>query len=257
MAALMVQHAVRHAIRDRARIRLRACYHSLVTLSVVLPCFNEEANIRATAQDVLRWFDQTGQQGEVVVVDDGSTDRSPVILAELAAQDPRVKIVSHAKNGGYGVAVRSGCDAATQDVIAFMDSDGQFKIDDLGKLLPHLEEVPFVTGRRRHRADSFVRRMFGKVLGIMNFLVLGVWVRDVNCGLKAFKRQIWQDIRPDYGVEKLFNTEAFLRMKRKGIPWMQVDVPHYPRTAGNPTGAKLYVIVRMFQELWNLRSKVR
>ncbi len=234
-----------------------ACYDAPVTLSIILPCFNEEANIRTTVRSVLSWLDQEQYGGEVIVVDDGSRDRSPAILADMAKQDSRVTVVTHVQNSGYGWAVRSGCDAATQDVIAFMDSDGQFHIDDLATLLPYLERVPFVTGRRRHRADSVMRRMFGKVLGIMNFLVLGIWVRDVNCGLKAFKRQIWPDIRPDYGVEKLFNAEVFLRMKRKGIPWVQVDVPHYPRTAGNPTGAKFYVIARMFRELWNLRSKVR
>ena len=97
--------------------------------------------------------------------------------------------------------------------------------------------------------------MFGKVLGAMNILVLGLWVRDVNCGLKLFRRDIWKDIRPTRGVEKLFNTEMFLRLKQKKIPWHQVNVPHYPRRAGTPTGGSVRVIVRMFKELWDLRTK--
>ncbi len=196
-------------------------------------------------------------QGEIIVVDDGSTDGSPRILADLQRELSALRVVRLQENGGYGIAVRAGCDAALSDVIGFMDSDGQFLAADFSLLLPHLDAVPFVTGRRRKRADSLLRNAFGKVLGAMNVLVLGLWVRDVNCGLKVFLREIWPDIRPVHGVEKLFNTEMFLRLKQKHIPWKQVDVPHYPRRAGVPTGGSIRVIVRMFHELANLKRSQR
>lgn len=226
-------------------------------LSLVLPCFNEEENIERSVRETDAWYAQAGMDGEIIVVDDGSKDRSLSILERLQKELPRLKIVRHQKNQGYGLAIRSGIDAATEDVVGFMDSDGQFRPSDLPLLLPHLDEYRFVTGRRRKRADSFVRNMFGKVLGAMNVIVLGLWVRDVNCGMKVFRRELWKTIRPTHGVEKLFNTELFLRLKEAGIPWKTVDVPHYPRLLGNPTGAKLYVIVRMFKELWGLRSTKR
>lgn len=223
-------------------------------LSLVLPCYNEEANIERVARETDAWFTQAGVDGEIIIVNDGSKDTSALILERLAKELPRVTIVTHAKNQGYGLAIRTGVDSATQEVVGFMDSDGQFKPKDLELLLPHLKDFAFVTGRRRHRADGFVRNTFGKILGGMNVIVLQLWVRDVNCGLKVFRRDIWPKIRPTRGVEKLFNTEVFLRLKRNNIPWATIDVPHYPRTAGNPTGAKLYVIVRMFKELWGLRT---
>ncbi len=223
-------------------------------LSLVLPCYNEEANIERTARETDAWFAQSGMEGEIIIVNDGSKDTSAQILERLAKELPRLKIVTHPKNQGYGLAIRTGIDAATKDIVGFMDSDGQFQPKDLELLLPHLDQFAFVTGRRRKRADGFVRNSFGKVLGAMNVIVLQLWVRDVNCGLKIFRRDIWPRIRPTRGVEKLFNTEVFLRLKRNKIPWATIDVPHYPRTAGNPTGAKLYVIVRMFKELWGLRT---
>ena len=226
-----------------------------MTLSIVLPCFNEEANIEAVVREVAAWFAALHLAGDIIVVDDGSKDNSPAILERLKKEIPNLQVVRHEKNGGYGVAVRSGCDRVTTEWIAFMDSDGQFHIKDVEHLLKHVDHFPFVTGRRAHRADSFVRNMFGKVLGAMNILVLGLWVRDVNCGLKLFRRDIWKDIRPTRGVEKLFNTEMFLRLKQKKIPWHQVNVPHYPRRAGTPTGGSVRVIVRMFKELWDLRTK--
>lgn len=225
-------------------------------LSIVLPCFNEEANIAECVRDVQTWMEATHIEGEIVVVNDGSQDRCGEILADLANKDARVKILTHECNQGYGIAVRTGLDAASKEHIGFMDSDLQFHAKDIDLLLPHLNTYKFVTGRRRHRADSFMRNMFGKVLGGMNVILFGIWVRDVNCGMKVMKRDIWQTIRPTYGVEKLFNTEVFLRLKRAHIPWKYVDVPHYPRKAGNPTGGSIRVIGRMFKEAWDLRRKI-
>ncbi|MEK7218493.1 MAG: glycosyltransferase family 2 protein [Patescibacteria group bacterium] len=223
------------------------------TLSVVLPCFNEEENAAATVRELAAWFKETGTRGEIIAVDDGSRDRTGGILEGLKAEVPHLTVISRKSNGGYGIAVRTGCDAATCEWIGFMDSDGQFRIKDIELLLAHAGEYPFVTGRRAHRADTPVRNMFGKVLGAMNVLVLGLWVRDVNCGLKVFRREVWPAIRPVHGVEKLFNTEMFLNLKRKRIPWFQVNVPHYPRRAGKPTGGSARVILRMFKELWDLK----
>lgn len=226
-----------------------------MTLSVILPCFNEEQNIASSARDVAAWMKQSKIQGEIIVVNDGSTDGSLTVLKKLEKEIPHLRIVDLKKNGGYGIAVRAGCDAAKTDIIAFMDSDLQFHAEDLSLLLAHIRDYAFVTGRRAHRADSLLRNAFGKILGAMNVLVLGLWVRDVNCGLKMFRRDIWKTIRPVHGVEKLFNTEMFLRLKRNNIPWLTVNVPHYPRIAGNPTGGSVRVIMRMFKELWDLRVR--
>jgi glycosyltransferase involved in cell wall biosynthesis len=225
-----------------------------LAISLVLPCYNEEANIERTVREVSAWLRAKGYTYELIVVNDGSRDQSAVILEKLRSEFSELRVVQHQVNQGYGLAIRSGIDAATQPVVGFMDSDGQFRIESLEALVPHLATYTFVTGRRRRRADSFVRNSFGKILGLMNWLVLGVWVRDVNCGFKIFARELWPNIRPVYGVEKLFNTEIFLRLQEQHIPWKTIDIDHYPRTAGNPTGAKLYVIIRMFQELWGLRK---
>lgn len=224
-----------------------------MTLSVILPCYNEEQNIVAAVHDVDCWMRTSQIVGEIIVVNDGSTDDSLSVLQKLEKKVSHLRIVDLPKNGGYGIAVRAGCDAATTDIIAFMDSDLQFHAEDLSLLLTHMNEHSFVTGRRAHRADSLLRNIFGKILGGMNVLVLGLWVRDVNCGMKMFHRDIWKTIRPEHGVEKLFNTEMFLRLKRNRIPWLTINVPHYPRVAGSPTGGSIRVIVRMFKELWDLR----
>lgn len=225
-------------------------------LSVVHPCYNEQENIEYTVRETLRWFDGDGHTGEVIVVDDGSSDESPAILRRLSVEDSRVKVVTHEKNQGYGIAVRSGCDSATMPYIAFVDSDGQFKIEDLNRLIPQLKDADFVPGRRLRRADPFIRNVFGKVLGVLNLAFFGMWIRDVNCGMKIFTKELWPTIRPVYGTEKFFNTELYLRMKHDGRTWEQVPVPHYPRRAGTQTGGSIHVIFGMMKELLNLRGKI-
>ena len=222
-------------------------------LSVVLPCYNEEKNIEHAVRDVQSWMREDGIEGEIIVVNDGSYDGSRQVLERLRRECPSLKVIHREKNGGYGIAVRDGCDKAAQEWIAFMDSDGQFHAKDLALLALHTKDYPFVTGRRLKRADPFLRNVFGKLLALMNWVVLGLWVRDINCGMKIFRRSVWPSIRPVHGVEKLFNTEIFLRLKRQHIPWLQVNVPHYPRRAGTPTGGSARVILRMFRELSDLR----
>lgn len=223
------------------------------SVSIILPCYNEEKNIAASVNDVGAWIAREELAAEIIVVNDGSTDASASVLEGLRPQWPQLRVVTMERNSGYGLAVRAGCDAAANDLICFMDSDGQFRADDLRLLLGQMDRFAFATGRRRKRADPLVRNIFGKVLGLLIFVSFGVWLRDVNCGMKMFHRDIWLRIRPTRGVEKLFNAEMFLRLKEQGIAWTQVDVPHYPRLAGQPTGAKLSVILRMFSELWALK----
>ena len=227
------------------------------SLSLVLPCFNEEENIAATVEDVARWMQEHVSDWEIIVVDDGSKDESANILKQLQQQYPQLHVVTHKENQGYGLAIVSGLDTAQKDVIGFMDSDRQFHIEDIAMLLAHIDAFAFVAGRRKKRADTLIRNLFGKILGLMTFLVFGLWLRDVNCGMKVFRREIWPKIRPQYSVEKLFNTELFLNLRHKKIDWKQISVPHYPRIAGTPTGASPRVILRMFWEYWVLRVNLR
>ncbi len=222
-------------------------------LSIVLPCFNEELNIERTVRGVASWLKTKNDPWEIVVVNDGSRDGTGTILQILQREIPELRIVTHEKNRGYGAAVRSGCDAATGDVIGFMDSDGQFDASDFDLLLPKLKEAPFVTGRRRKRADPLIRKLNAKLFGLLSWVVLGIWVRDINCAMKVFTRETWQAMRPTHATGALVNAEMFSRAQSAGIRWIVVDVHHAPRQFGMQTGANLRVILRMFSELWEMK----
>ncbi len=222
-------------------------------LSIVLPSFNEEQNIGPVVRETVAWLKTKKEPFEIVVVNDGSRDGTANALLELQKEISELTVVTHEKNLGYGAAVRSGCDAATGDIIGFMDSDGQFAAKDFDLLLPHLKEYSFVTGRRRKRADPFMRKLNAKLFGILSFCMLGIWVRDINCAMKVFTKDTWKRTRPTYSTGALINAEMFYRAQRAGIPWFVVNVPHAPRRFGTQTGAKLSVILRMFLELWKVK----
>ena len=223
-------------------------------LSIVLPCYNEEHNIEGTLTDLRAWAAKEGVEMEIVAVDDGSADGTWNILQNINAQGATpMKCVRHERNLGYGSAVRAGCDVATMDYVGFMDSDGQFHAEDWSQLIPHLQEFQFVTGRRLQRADPFIRKVNAKLFGFLTFLVLGVWVRDLNCAMKVWRRDLWPRIRPVHSKGALFNAEMFYRLRGLGIPWKQVPVHHYPRLKGVQTGANLRVILCMFRDLLALR----
>lgn len=229
---------------------------SSLSLSLVLPCFNEEGNIERVVRDVAAWLASAGHDAEIIVTNDGSKDRSGEILATLACELPQFRVITHPVNRGYGAALRSGCDAATKEFVAFMDSDGQFHVSDLSLLLPHLAEVSFVTGYRVHRADPLMRKLNAALYGLLLRFYVGLHVRDVNCALKVFRRSLWSRIRPN-ATGALFNAEVFVALREHGIRWKEIPVPHYPRISGAQTGMKISVILRMFRELHYLRGKVR
>jgi glycosyltransferase involved in cell wall biosynthesis len=228
-----------------------------VSLSLVLPCFNEELNIEQTIHSALDWFAAAHIDGEIIVTDDGSRDGSLALLRKLQAEMPKLKVVHHQVNQGYGAAVRSGCDQAEKTWIVFMDSDGQFHVSDIARLLAQTAQADYVTGFREKRADVFQRRINASLYSLLIRTLLGVHPCDLNCGMKLFRRSIWPAIRPIHATGALINGEMFLALKNAKIPWKEVAVPHYPRTAGKATGANLRVIVRMFTELWRLKRSRR
>ncbi len=226
-------------------------------LSVVLPAYNEAENIARVVRDCSAYLDGTGLDYELLVTNDGSADNTGAILDGLVAEFPRLRPLHHPQNKGYGAALRTGFDAAEKRFVFYMDGDGQFDIRDLEKILPlATDDDHIVTGFRIERRDPFLRRMNAKLFG--GFLVkimLGVYVRDLNCAFKLIPKKVLDAITLE-STGALINAELYGRAIRKGFAIKEVGVHHYSREAGVQTGAHLSVIVRAFKELFQLRRKI-
>jgi glycosyltransferase involved in cell wall biosynthesis len=227
-------------------------------ISVFLPSHNEEGNVERVVRSYLAELPRVaaGDTFEVIVVDDGSRDRTGEIAQRLAAEDPHVKVVRHPVNLGYGGAVISGIRAATQPYVLLCDGDGQFDPSDLERLTPFVPEYDVVAGRRIRRADHLVRRINGKAWTTLVRVLLGITISDIDCGFKLFKREKLEGMElRAHGA--MISTELMARLAGRNAKVMEVDVTHLPRLTGEQSGANLKVVARAFKELIALYRELR
>jgi glycosyltransferase involved in cell wall biosynthesis len=217
-----------------------------------MPAYNEEANIEPQVLDVIAALRPLADDFEVIVVNDGSRDRTGAIVSELATAHPQVRLVEHPSNQGYGAALYSGFTSATKDLVFLTDSDRQFDLDDLRRLLPLLDRADIVAGYRAPRRDPFMRVLNGIGWSTLVTLFFGYTARDIDCAFKLFRREILQIIHLQ-SRGATFSAEFLVRAKRAGFRIIELGVKHRPRRAGSQTGARPDVILRAFRELFRLR----
>src|SRR5437660_7964374 len=225
------------------------------SLSVIFPAFNEEANIRSVVEDACRIIPKFAPIFEIIVVNDGSRDRTAEICDDLALEFSNVRVVHHARNKGYGAALKTGIERARYDVIFFTDSDGQFDLREVATLLEETDAYDIVAGYRARRQDPPHRLLFAWGWNILVRIVLGVRIRDIDCAFKAFNRYVFDSIQIQ-SVGAMVNTEIFAQASRFGMTVKEVRVSHFPRRHGKPTGSKVAVIMKAFRELIKMRRMV-
>jgi len=226
------------------------------SLSVIFPAFNEEANIRAVVEDACRIISKFAPIFEIVVVNDGSEDRTGDICDHLAVEFSGVRVVHHAANRGYGAALKSGIERARYDVIFFTDSDGQFDLREVATLLEQTDAYDIVAGYRARRHDPPHRLLFAWGWNILVRQVLGIRIRDIDCAFKAFNRHVFNRIQIQ-SAGAMVNTEMFAQASAFGMTVKEVPVSHFPRRAGKPTGDNVAVISKAFRELIRMGRSLR
>lgn len=228
-------------------------------LSYFFPAHNEEANIEALIAEALDALPALAEQFEIIAVDDGSRDATPDIADRLAASHPGVvRVVHHPTNLGYGAALRSGFQAARHDLVCFTDGDRQFRVADLGRLTARIQapDAPdVVAGYRIRRADPPIRTIYARLYRLANRVWFGLPVRDIDCACKLFRRTALGGVRVESGGA-FFSAELLIKLRASGRSIVEVGVPHHPRTAGSPTGAKPSVIWRAVKDFWGLRLRM-
>jgi glycosyltransferase involved in cell wall biosynthesis len=226
------------------------------SLSVILPAYNEEQAIARTVHEILLVQKEWQVDCEIIVVDDGSSDRTALVVKEILAVAPQVRLISHASNQGYGAALLSGFAAATRDLTFFMDADGQFDIRDLRAFFPYIETYDAVIGYRIARQDTWMRRFNAWGWKQLVRLMLGVSARDIDCAFKLLPTAFLQQ-NPLETRGAMVNAELFYQLKHHGLTWKELGVHHLPRRTGQATGAKPGVILRALYELGQYAYKWR
>ncbi|RLC92319.1 MAG: glycosyltransferase family 2 protein [Chloroflexi bacterium] len=224
-------------------------------LSIVLPAYNEEANVESAVERVSTVAQQLGMDYEIILVNDGSTDRTGEIARELMQRIPNFRLVEHYPNRGYGGALKAGFAAATKDLIVFVPADNQFDFGEINRLLERIEEADIVSGYRARRQDPFIRKLNAFGWNTLVRLLFGYLCRDIDCGFKLFRREVLKHVNL-VSDGAMIDTEFLAGAKARGFRIAEVPVTHLPRVAGEATGANLGVILRAFRDLVRFRLRL-
>lgn len=229
----------------------------LQAISAFFPAYNEGENIKNTVTKAVKVLNKIANKWEIIVVNDGSTDKTPEIVKKMMKKEPRISMITHTPNKGYGAAFKTGLYNSRYPWIAFMDADGQFDFSEINKFLEKKDQADLVIGYRPKRQDSLLRIFLAQLLRIWNFIFFGLWVKDADCGFKLIKKKVVDKIGVLKTESAITETELLVKAVRAGFKITEVPVHHYPRKKGKQTGGKIKVIAKAVKESFNLWKTLR
>lgn len=209
------------------------------SISVVIPAYNEEENIKDAIIAIQNYLKPRFQDYEIIVVSEGSKDRTNEIVKELAAQIKNVWLLSNPNNFGFGGALKTGLTSAKKELIFYTDADMQFDINELDKLLPMIERYDIVTGFKIKRNDPLMRSWMSWLYNATMRTLFGLKLKDINCAFKLYKREVIEkiDFLPNL-TQGVVNAEVYASALKNGFTIGEVGVNHFARQKGN-AGAEI------------------
>jgi hypothetical protein len=207
----------------------------VASISAFFPCYRDEATIADMVHRVTQAFDELGVDGDVTVVNDASPDGAAVVLEQLMCDEPRLQVVTHEVNRGYGGALQSGFAAATGEWVFYTDGDGQYDPAELVGLVSQVDDdVDVVQGYKLTRSDSIVRKVVGRAYHRVVALLFGLSVRDTDCDFRLIRRRVLDEVELE-STSGVICVELVRKLEQAGARFAQVGVHHYPRASGRST----------------------
>lgn len=224
-------------------------------LSIIVPVYNEEENVQPLVEAVLDVLSGDTDFLELLLVDDGSQDRTAALARELASREPRIRLVRHEHNRGLGAAIRTGLEAAEGDLILYTDADLPIDFRVIPHLLTLAADDNVVAGYRANRGDGLRRWFLSKGYNLLCRLVFGLRVRDVNFACKVIPRRALRRMRLT-SEGSFIDAELLLQSRRQGLKIVQFPLTYYARTRGQSTLSCPRVIAGILAEMtrYALRS---
>ena len=223
------------------------------SLSVFFPAYNDAPSLPGLVAKTFAVLRQHVADFEVTVVNDGSTDLSAAVLERLVlVHGPRLRVVTHEVNRGYGGALRSGFESATKDFVFYTDGDGQYDVNELPKLLALMDDrVSFVNGYKLERNDPWHRIFIGKTYNRLARLMFGVHLKDIDCDFRLIRRSLLELIKLD-STSGTICVELVRKLELCGMQVAEVGVHHYPRVHGKSQFFRLKSLTTTFYQLLRL-----
>jgi glycosyltransferase involved in cell wall biosynthesis len=229
-------------------------------LSVFLPAYNEEGVIGEVALSVKNKIQEAADTWELLIVNDGSSDGTRNIILGLSKNDPRIRLINHKTNQGYGASLQSGLYNSKYPWIAFIDSDGQFDFSEITNLIETQKKTnaDLVIGYYKKRQVSVFKIITSKFWELAVFILFGLKARDIDCGFKLVSKKVIDSIpRLESRRGAFISSELLVKAKKQNFKIVEIPVTHYPRLRGTGTGRNLNVIIKSFADLFRLWKTLR
>ena len=219
------------------------------SISAFFPCYNDERTIAGLVRDTEAQLRCATDDYEIIVVNDGSRDGSARVLADLAREIPRLRVVTHETNRGYGGALRSGFAAATKDLVFYTDGDGQYDVKEIPIMLALLvDDTDFVNGMKMARSDPAYRVFIGNLHKFVTRWAFWLPIDDVDCDYRLIRRSVLAQVELHSNSGSIC-VELVKRAQRAGARFRQVSVRHYSRQFGSSQFFRPARIVQTYADL--------
>jgi glycosyltransferase involved in cell wall biosynthesis len=219
------------------------------SISAFFPCYNDEATIASMVNLAFVTIERVGADGEVIVIDDGSTDDSPHVLKELSDEHERLRVVTHERNRGYGGALLSGFASAAKQWVFYTDGDAQFDPAELELLVEKVRpDVDVVQGYKIRRADNLARRVIGRVYHRFVAFMFGLKVRDTDCDFRLIRKAKLDQVSLEHSTGVIC-VELIRKLQDAGASFVEAPIHHYPRLHGQSQFFRLSAVVGSLRDL--------
>ncbi len=211
------------------------------SISFFCPAYNDEKNIEKVVKRADALLKRYAEVYEILVVNDGSPDKTANVLKKLKKKYSRLRIITHKKNQGYGAALRDGFENSRYELVMYTDGDFQYNPLQFSRLLKFIDNYDLVIGYKIHRNDSTYRYIQSKIFNIFISVMFGLGFKDINCSMKIIRKKILDNIKIETDTA-FIDVEIVFKAKRLGAKIKEVGVDHMPRLHGEAGGVKFRVI---------------
>lgn len=228
-----------------------------ISLSVFFPAYYDENNIGKVVHKAVEVLESLGLKDyEVTIIEDGSPDKTGEVADALAAQYPKVKVIHHEQNKGYGATLWEGFTTAKLDYVFYTDGDNQFDLEELRKFVAIIPFSDMVVGYRKKKQYSPYRKLTSFVYNLLLRFVFDIDYIDIDCAFKVFRTDLFRKIKVNT-KDAFIDAEIMIRAQLLGYTFTELGVKHLPRVDGVSTAARPSIIFRTIKEIFQLKSELK
>jgi len=228
-----------------------------ISLSVFFPAYYDENNIGKVVHKAVEVLESLGLKDyEVTIIEDGSPDKTDEVADALAARYPKVKVIHHEQNKGYGATLWEGFTTAKLDYVFYTDGDNQFDLEELRKFVAIIPFSDMVVGYRKKKQYSPYRKLTSFVYNLLLRFVFDIDYIDIDCAFKVFRTDLFKKIKVNT-KDAFIDAEIMIKAQLHGYTFTELGVKHLPRIDGVSTAARPSIIFRTIKEIFQLKSELK